>query len=199
MSLEYLIGLDVGQQNDYTVLSIIKITPMVDQLIYGLVYLMKFPLRTSYTNVTRTTASLINKNFINEEYIMIVDYTGVGRPIVDLLREENLSIIAANITSGSTPNWKNRREVSIPKKDIISSLQVVFQSKRIKIAYNIKLFEDIKKEFINFKAKTSNVGRRSFSASGSHHDDIVMSIGLAIWYGEHNSKRKKRIRIATGN
>jgi hypothetical protein len=154
---DIIIGLDLGQQNDYTVLSVLDI----------------------------------------EKH----NVTGRGnlyKLIVDLLRGDGIKLIALNITGGNAANWKHSKEVSVPKKELISSIQVIFMEHRIKIASGIQLLDDLKKEFLNFKATINQKAVASFNAASSYHDDIVLSISLATWYGEQAAKRINKIRISSG-
>lgn len=202
MKVESIIGLDLGQKNDYTVLSLVNLvhnTSNKHDMLYELIFLKRFRLQTPYPKIVEWITIFINKNFIDTSYIMIVDYTGVGRPVVDLLREAHLNIIALNITSGNICSWKAGKEVNVPKKELISSMQVVLQNSRIKIAADLKDLELLKKEFLNFKVKISKSADAKFNASSGYHDDIVMSICLAIWYGEYASKKGRRLRIISGN
>lgn len=194
----YILGLDLGQQNDYTVLSMLKMYEIKGTLEYHLQYLKKYPLRTSYPDIVELVNGFIKNPFLKDKALLIVDYTGVGRPVVDLLRGYEVNLVALNITGGSSSNWKNNREVSVPKKDIVSSLQVSFQSSKLKISSDIKHLDDLKKEFINFKAKINSGGNASFNAASGYHDDIVMSIGIAIWYVEYVNRKGRTLRIITG-
>ena len=198
---QYLLGLDLGQQNDYSVLSILEINKdnLTQQVQYSLVYLKRYALKTSYMTIADSVKIIINSNKILDKYALIIDQTGVGRPVMDVFQDNNMAPFGITITGGNNTNWENRREVKVPKRDIVSSLQVVFQNKRIKIASNLPDIDLIKKELLYFRSKISSSGHDSYSAISSMHDDIVISIGLAIWYGEYLFSRRKSIRIIGGN
>jgi len=196
-----IIGLDLGQQNDYTVLSVLEMDRTVLQssgVIYNLIYLKRFPLKTTYPTLVNWVAWFIKKTFMNSGYLLVVDCTGVGRPIVDMLRENDLDLLSLTITGGTQCNWRKGKEVSVPKKELISSLQAVIQSYRIKIASDIDHLEALKKEFLNFKARITSSAKSQFSAESWCHDDIVLSISFATWYGEYASRKGRKLRIITG-
>lgn len=205
-----IIGVDLGQQNDYTVISILQLLYNGSNVhnvgfLYRLVYLYRFPLKTSYPEMVNRMLTFIDHVYPANDYMMVVDYTGVGRPVVDMMRQKELKVIALNITGSTKSKWKFGNEVSVPKKDIVSSLQVVFQERRIKIARDIDSFlktnviNEYVKEFLSFKPTINKNAHAQFNASSGYHDDIVMSIGLATWYGEYVSRRKRRRRIISGN
>lgn len=200
---KYILGLDLGQQNDYTVLTALEATNHHANnggMLYNLVFLKKFRLKESYPSVINTIVDLIDKLFCNKNYVIIVDYTGVGRIVVDLLRESNIKLIALNITGGHFVSWKSGTEVSVPKKDLVSAMQVIFSNYRIKISEHLDHLEDLKKELVSFRPKKQKAtGNTKFEGLSGHHDDIVMSLGIALWYGEHASGRGRRLRIISGN
>lgn len=199
---DYLIGLDLGQQNDYTVISVFNLTffeDPIESLRYDLLFLVKFPLRLSYPKIVKNIKDFIDEFFsVSKDYLMIVDYTGVGRPIVDLFRESNIDVVALNIIGGNSVNWNNDKQVNVPKKELISSLQIVLQEKRIRIADDVYHLEDLKREFINFRGSFTSHGNAKFGGIIGSHDDIVLSIGLPIWFGEHSYNRGRNAGIFAG-
>lgn len=196
-----LIGLDLGQQNDYTVLSILKIkdNPSIRGTLYQLIYLYRVPLETSYPNIISWVSALISDHLAIYNYVLVVDYTGVGRPIVDMLRQDQLNLLAVNITGGNVASWKHGNEVSVPKKEIVTCLQVTLESSRLRFSEDISSLDTLAQEFISFKPKISASANLQFEAEYGYHDDIVMSIGLAIWYGEYRTRKSRKLRIITGD
>jgi len=197
---KYIFGLDLGQQNDYTVLCAIETNLKNGELSYNLPFIYRFSLKVPYPNIVKSITTFITSQLeLKEDYVLIIDYTGVGRPVVDSFKNNNLRIVSVNITGGTKSSWPSRVEANVPKRDIVSSIQVVMQNKRLKIASNLPLLEAFKKEFLGFKAKISSSGHDSYSAISGTHDDIVMSLGIALWYGEDRSRRGRKIRIISGN
>jgi hypothetical protein len=198
---QVLIGLDLGQQNDYSVLTIVNMKTSTNKILrtfdhsYDLVFLHKFPLRTTYPTIVKWITWLLNSDYPVSPYVFLVDYTGVGRPVVDLFREQDLEILALSITGGSSVSWKGNQSVTVPKKELVSSLLVSLQEGKLDIAENLNHLDDLVKEFVSFKAKIINHQTSQFSAMSGYHDDIVMSLCLPIWYGEYISKRSKKIRL----
>lgn len=197
---KYILGLDLGQQNDYTVLSCLIPSQQDKSIVYSLPYLKRLPLKTPYPTIVELINNFISSpRGIYKDYVLIVDYTGVGRPVVDLFKEHGLQIISINITGGNKANWVSRVEANVPKRDIVSAIQVVMQNKRLKIAHDLPLLSSLSREFLGFKAKISSAGRDSYEAISGLHDDIVLSIGVALWYGEDKTRRGSKIRIIGGS
>jgi len=199
---EMLIGLDLGQQNDYTVLCCLEVIPNIYQkkrTIYNLTYLYRVPLETAYPRIVNWISDLVHTQLLKYNCVLVVDYTGVGRPVVDLLREQQITLLAANITSGYAANWRLGNEVSIPKKEIITSLLVTLSDYRLRISPHIFSVDTLTQEFVGFNEKISARGNLQYEAGYGYHDDIVISIGLAVWYGEHRTRQMRTSRAISGD
>ena len=69
----------------------------------------------------------------------------------------------------------------------------MFQTNRIRIPADLGLLEDLKKEMLNFKFKIGPSTIMTFAGTQGTHDDIVMSLGVAIWLGEYHTKKKMKV------
>jgi hypothetical protein len=196
-----IIGLDLGQQVDYSVLSVLEVERQYLRGTgsnYNLRFFHKFPLKTPYQAVVNYTAWFVEKAFYGRDYIIIVDATGVGRPIIDLFRVGDLAVVALTITGGIRANWRSRTEVVVPKRELVSSLLSVFQSYRLKIADNIKHRRELEQELINFQPKIVSQDLVTLEGRGGYHDDFVLSISYATWYGEYVTRGGRKLRIISG-
>lgn len=193
-SQRYVLGLDLGQQNDYSVLSIFNVKFDGDNRpLYELPYMKRFSLKTSYVDIVDEVIAIITKYNLLLNYSLIVDYTGVGRPVVDLFRQKHLNPVALSITGGARTNWVTNVEVNVPKKDIVTYLQLVLQNNRIALAHDLPLLRTLTQEFLSFQLKIrDNTTSVTSSYGGAYgvNDDIVMSMGIAIWLIEYHSKRR---------
>jgi len=193
MFVKYTLGLDLGQQNDYTVLTVAEPVFGTDgSLSINVPYVYRFPLRMSYVYVVEYLEKFI-KNRELDEYVLIVDYTGVGRPVVDLLNDYDINTIGLTITGGHKSNWATGRSVTVPKLELISRLQVAIQCSKLQLAKGIQCIDVLIKELINFTI-TSGRGIKMEAASG-YHDDTVMSLAMVVWYIEDKLNRSKKLRV----
>ena len=120
---------------------------------------------------------------------LIVDSTGVGAPVVDLLRESRLDPIAITIHGGVTVS-REGRDWKVPKRDLVGVLQVLLQSGRLKVSNKLKLGPVLQAEMLNFKVKIDPItAHDSYSAwRDNEHDDLVLSAALACWWAERSPK-----------
>ncbi len=183
---DFILGLDLGQAQDYTALGILERdgSSKKDRE-YQLRHLDRFPLGTSYPAITEKVKQLMEKDPLRGRVLLVVDATGVGLPVIDLLNEEGLRPIGITITGGTEATgvgggWH------VPKRDLVINLQVLFQSGRLKVAESLSLARTFVNELLNFKVKINTRGHDSYEAwREGVHDDLVLAVSLAAWYGQH--------------
>ena len=185
------LAVDLGQANDPTAIAILsalptiggKETPLKKRELQCPV-LERLPLRTSYPNIVKYVAKVKRdlEAGMSEVYL-IVDATGVGRPVVDMFMEEGLAPVALTITGGhEVTNGEEQWEVNVPKRDLISALQVSMHLGTMKIAKSLTFAETLRRELELFKIKVSTKGSVSLEAwREKDHDDLVLALAMAAW------------------
>src|SRR5438132_1406883 len=130
MNVNYFVGLDLGQKGDYTAIAVVEqwIQPLggVDPVTYepyttkrlDVRHLERLPLGTSYPEVVRRVCELVRIPEVWRNCVLVVDATGVGAPVVNLLRKAPLdcTLLAVTITGGDhqsrgVDGWR------VPKRD----------------------------------------------------------------------------------
>ena len=114
---------------------------------------------------------------------MVVDETGVGNPVVDMLRRAGLGceICPVTITSGAREHQVGA-SWNVPKQDLVAGVQVLLEQGDLKIAKKLKQAGALMKELMDFKMRQSDSGRLRFGADGSgEHDDLAIALALACW------------------
>jgi hypothetical protein len=150
-------------------------------------HLVRFPPGTGYPELVASLA----RTFAGPPLAgstLVVDRTGVGRPVVDLLRQADIGavILPVTITAGqqATPAPGGGRNV--PKRELVSSLLVLFQSRRVRIARALPEAPLLAKELEGFKVRLTAAANETFGAdTAGQHDDLVIALALACWVGEN--------------
>lgn len=187
----YILGVDLGQSYDFSVLTILDAEfNNSGKLSYDLVYIKKFALKQSYLAVVEEIESVIEFYGLHGNYALVIDYTGVGHPVFDIFTSKGLNPMGVTITAGLKANQQAFNKVTVPKKDIVTYLQIVLQNRRIRIPKALGLLKELKQELLNFKFKVGANMKMTFGGSKGYHDDIVMALGVAIWFGEYHTKKK---------
>ena len=154
-------------------------------------HLSRFPLGTPYTVIVRDLAALMAKEPYRGNSILVVDKTGVGVAVTDLIRDAGLEYVAVSITAGSTVTgeaWSDGG-YGVPKKDLVTSLGVALEAGRLKIQRHIPLARLLLKECANFRYRIGMTGHATYDSSTAlyreaPHDDLVLSVSLAVWYAD---------------
>ena len=175
-------GLDLGQHKDFTAFCVLERRPgkFPD---YHVRSVKRFALGTSYPNIVNQIQNAIKHPAITPS-LLLVDNTGVGVAVSDLLRQAQIYFLPITITGGDKVT-RDGRSVRIPKRDLISSLQVLFQTKRLKISRALEEAKILVEELLNFQVKISIAGHDSYGAwREGTHDDLVLALALCCWAGE---------------
>lgn len=127
---------------------------------------------------------------------LAVDYTGVGVAVVEWLQKE-LKLAKAKavirpiwIQSGRAVNENSAGGWNVPKKELVSVLQVLMGTDRLTIEQQMKNCGNLVKELKNFKVKQNlETGNESFEAWRDHeHDDMVLALAILLWVGEQANR-----------
>ena len=185
--VKFFIGLDLGQTSDYTAAAVLEqIFPEGEksEAAYHIRHLERVR-GIPYPEVCRKVAEIMQSPALAGNAALVVDQTGVGGPVVDLLRSSGLKLIAVSIHGGDkvTHEGDNFR---VPKRDLAAVLQVLFQSTRLKISKKLPLAAVLQAELLNFRVKIDPVtAHDSYSAwREQDHDDLVLAVALAARYGQ---------------
>ncbi len=191
---DFLVGVDLGQARDYTAICIVERIDRFSgkhiegtwekKIKYEVPFIERPPLGTPYPKIVTRLKDLIDNLPKYERINLVVDNTGVGRPVVDLMRTEGLNPRAINMTGGSGVGFGNGA-LNVPKRVLVSNLAILLQSGRLKIGKNVEEAEALIEELQNFKMKISLAGNDSYEAwRESDHDDLVIAAAIAAWFGE---------------
>ena len=119
------------------------------------------------------------------EVYLALDATGVGAPVVDLIRagqREDVHVTAVTITAGDKcpDSPLQRHAISMAKNWMVSRLQALLQSRRLAMPQTDEARE-LARELLDFEVR---VGRDAHVESGAFktgtHDDLVTALGLAV-------------------
>jgi hypothetical protein len=178
--VKFVVGVDLGQTADYTAITILEER---EENSYDVRYLERFR-NIPYPAIVKRLDHLVGR--LSEQPYMAVDATGVGRPVIDMIRDANLPacIYPITLTAGDAVviDGMERR---VPKRDVASTIAVLLQTGRLRIARGLRESETLLRELLNFRVKISLSGHDSYEAwREQEHDDLVLAVGLAAWLFE---------------
>lgn len=147
-------------------------------------HLSRYPLGTPYPRIVADVRQLMDTPPLRPETThLILDETGVGRPVADLFDAAGVRNVRVSITGGTTVSG-HAGHLSVPKRDLVFSALAVLQERRLRIARAHPESATLVEELRNFKMKIDiQTGHDSYSAwRESQHDDLVLALCLATWY-----------------
>ncbi|HUY56622.1 MAG TPA: hypothetical protein VNF24_07750 [Candidatus Acidoferrales bacterium] len=189
------IGVDIGQQQDPTALTVVEtyrpeaIGPRDwPPLRHRIRWVERLPLGTDYQRVVDRIALVADQAARIGSPMIVLDATGVGRPIVDMLKRcSSASLRAVIFTAGEHETSPEYSVLRVPKRDLVQSLEVVLQARRLEAVPDCPLQADLQAELAAFDFAISASGHDRYEGSRGHHDDLVMALCLAVWWGERQS------------
>jgi hypothetical protein len=189
----YVLGVDFGIAQDYSAVALLE-HDLGDAPIYDLRHAKRFRLGTPYSELIERIARRVLTPPLRGRTIIVADSTGVGRPIIDQLRQWLSGYVyAITITSGHSEGGSHQ-ELTVPKRDLIHSTQLLLQLQRLRIAEHIDHRDSLIAELLSYRVKINeSTGHDSYSAWRQRdHDDLVTALSLAAWGGENRRMRPLR-------
>ena len=107
--------------------------------------------------------------------------------MVELPRQSGIRayICPITITAGHKATADGQGTWLVPKKELVSTLQVLLQSGRIKVAPALPEAQTLVREFLNFQVKITPAAHETFGAwREGEHDDLVLAVALGVWLAE---------------
>ena len=145
--------------------------------------IQRWPLGTSYPSIVADVRQWVLGQLHAEHTALVIDKTGVGRPIFDLFIAAGLKPIGVSITGGDQVKHDGD-SVSVPKRDLIGAVQSVLGARRLKFASALPLLAALQAELQAFRVKVNlQTGHDSYAAwREKDHDDLVLALAIAVWH-----------------
>jgi hypothetical protein len=191
--MQYFVGLDLGQTTDYSALAVLERPAEADPAgtdpVYALRHLQRFALGTPYTAIVSSVAALTaGPPFVSHTWLL-VDQTGVGRAVVDMLRQavQKTYLVPITITAGHAVTKEADRSFHVPKKELVTCMQLLFENRRLRIARSLPEADTLVRELQHFQVKITLAAHETFGTwREGLHDDLVLAVALASWYAERH-------------
>lgn len=204
-----IIGLDLGQAQDPAAAAVVDredkeplgfIGPRNPD--HGLRFkcrgLRTWRLGTDYNDIVSDVLDVAADN-------LVVDFGGVGRPVVDMLRKQAFARkyrgkIRPVQLIGSSGRASQKHEArgahwNVPKIDVVTSIITAQQSGLLWLPAS----EDTKallEQLRVFRLKFTKSANMQFGNAPGGHDDLVIALGLALWFGQKFGRLQPAIYIA---
>lgn len=152
---------------------------------WHVVHLQRWEIGTPYHGVVADVGRLMGAEQLAGAWLY-VDDTGVGSGVMELFTQAYLMgrlggnpPVGVTITGGQSASGWN-----VPKRDLISAVQVPLQQGRLRIAAGLPLGEVLERELTSFRMKLSQAGHDTYDVQrrdGEGHGDLVIGLSLAVY------------------
>lgn len=208
--ISYHCGLDLAKEFDFSCVCILKkITPIVSvrgkgfqngQPSFQVLTLKRFPLRTNYTQIVLEISNRLKYPPFDDYQQTIgggsypvrvpvhlaFDKGGTGQAVAELLENDAFldkrleSLTGIVITGGNNVN-EGASSLNVPKKDLIFGMLILFEQGYLKFPADLPELDALLNEFQSFQMKYTKAGNTQFAATGTNHDDMILSLSLACY------------------
>jgi hypothetical protein len=147
-------------------------------------HLERLPLKMAYPAQVEHVKRLLNRPPLDRPNTdLVLDQTGVGRPVVDMFRQAGLDPVAVTITAGEGEGrGEGYRDFRVSKLMLVSRLQAMLHSGELKIVKVLEETQALAWELQDFRATASDAGNWSFGARSGRHDDLVLALAIGVWW-----------------
>lgn len=191
----FAVGIDIGQAHDPTAIAIVcrvttettnpqlKAANPEPHPRYEVPHLQRLPLGVPYPAQVDAIETMLTRPPLNKlSPRILVDYTGVGRPVFDMFagryalrRAQGVVITGGREATRHGPGW------SAPKAELVSKLQALFHAGELRIAASLPDAAVLMRELQDFRVRYSDAGNATFNAREGAHDDLVLALALAVF------------------
>jgi hypothetical protein len=151
---------------------------------YALRHIERLEGGTGYPQIARRLKKLTQEL---PEPQLVVDVTGVGKAVMDLLHKQGLSPTSVTITAGGE-TAEEMGAYRMPKRELVSLAQVILQTERLKIARTVPHADVLVRELQSFRVRQGpgNPPDSYLDWRESENDDLVFALALALWSAERS-------------
>jgi len=208
------VAVDVGKRKDRFVIEVGKDVAEIvdgdrridqpDRLLhfYDIVFIDQL-FGKSYIEMVSSVWKLMQHKDLAQNADLIVDATGVGEPVVDLMRSKDLFPTPIIITgggqsrevysefgkvfsssqSGKLAGARILQEIHVPKDDLVAAGNLLAQRNRIRVAQGVRWAPEMQTQLMHFRGIPTKTGRTKHEADDEEiHDDLVTAYLLLAWW-----------------
>ncbi len=173
----HFIGLDLGQKRDYSAVVVVERiehrrafqATAFDRLLER--WVERMALGTPYPAVVERMREIVRSDELCGDCVLVVDATGVGAPVVDMLRAARLGceVMAVTMTGGGREHVSGNIG-SVPKRDLLAEVSLLLEKGQLRIG-RMREAARLGRELVAMR----------LGKDGGEHDDLVIALALACW------------------
>jgi hypothetical protein len=171
----WVVAADIGQSGDFaTIVAAEDREPEIH-----LRHAERIPLGTSYPALVDRIG--VVHDAVPRPADLVVDATGVGKPVYDLLGVAGRSPVGIVITGGRKARRGEDRLCRVPKAVLVQCVAAVLESGLLRISSGLPHAAILVSELQAFRASIGENGHARFEGAPGFHDDLVLAAAMAVW------------------
>jgi hypothetical protein len=206
----YVVGLSLGEPGEHSAVAVVRAGRARDAALYDVVHLERYDRGTPYPAVAAAVRARLERPELEwtEEVggwavlrhggsvgstprrtqvrrgALVVDYTGVGRPVLALLRAAGLEHIPVTLHGGDAVTYDGCT-ARVPKRDVIGAAQIVLQARRLRVAPALPVADVLAAELLSYRVRIGpDPAEHGYGAREGEHDDLLIAMAVAVWHAE---------------
>lgn len=197
----FFVGIDIGQINDWTAISVIEsiaAVPVLQGLHHSqiadakaaaktvptrldLVHLERIPLGTVYPRQVEMICRLLREPSLRDAATYL-DATGVGFGPFQMLRAEGVrNLHGIKITGSAGRATRTADGWNVGKAELVNAVQIEMQTGRLQFAPGLEDAPRLAHEMKQFRSSRTPLGHQTFNARDGQNDDLVLSLSYAVF------------------
>jgi hypothetical protein len=182
----YVLALDLGPAADFTALAVLQHEANEPRTL-AVRHLQRFPPGTSYSTISEVVGATVRDGGLGHPPL-IADLTAVGSRLLLSLRDavRPAWVVPVVLTAGQTPAKDADGIRRVPKRDLVTNLQLHLQERRLRVAPALPEAALLVRELTAFRAKVSLAETDALDWRERPSDDLVLAVALGAWWAvEH--------------
>jgi hypothetical protein len=185
LTVETFLGLDLGQRRDFSALAAVDVVhtrgAQRDKVTYAypltrelhLKELHRYPTLMPYTSLPARVLEAVRRTPVEKRAVTLaIDGGGPGTAVVDIFRHARIGVHILPVIITATGNGRMGADgyYTVSRRSLITLVRYALESKTLRLASRL----DLRTQLIQECAAIRSDGQH-------HHDDLVMSVALALW------------------
>jgi hypothetical protein len=150
-----------------------------------LVHCRRLPLGLSYPEILDAIVATWHQAVDRgRTAVVVLDASGVGRPLADQLAALRIPHIGVIITGGTEVGWSAEQPdvIRIPKQRLILAARLALESRQLSRATDAQEVDLLMQELAGYRVKVTKSANEVYDAREGMHDDLVLALALPIWF-----------------
>ena len=180
---EYFVGLDLGLRRDPSAVAVVERVARntgeydrvqmchVMETLYVVREARRFPLETPYVEIPLEVRRVMQGLTAGISKTLTVDATGVGAPVVELLKKADLGCrLKPVVITGGEAVGKLPHAETVPRRTLLENLRILLETRALRLPKGLAGLADLRRELLG-------LGRRG----SRERDDMAFALALGCW------------------